>query len=225
MKILLVEDDRETADYISQGLTDAGHQLAVATDGQAGLQDATKPDWDVMIIDRLLPKLDGLRLVKSLRHQGNQCPVIFLTTLGGIDDRVCGLEAGADDYLIKPFALSELVARINALGRRSRQLQQETVLKVMDLEIDLINRTARRAARMVDLVPHEFRLLEYLMRHAGRVVTRSMLLENVWDLHFDPGTNIVENHISRLRSKLDDGSSAQLICTVRGCGYKLYASG
>lgn len=225
MKILLIEDDPETANYISQGLSEVGHHIVVAADGQAGLRDASADSWDLLIIDRLLPKLDGLTLVQSLRRSGNQCPVIFLTTLGGIDDRVCGLEAGADDYLVKPFAFLELAARVNALGRRPRQLQKETALKVMDLEIDLINRTVRRAARVIDLVPQEFRLLEYLMRHAGRVVTRSMLLENVWNLHFDPGTNIVENHISRLRSKLDDGSGAQLISTVRGCGYKLYAPG
>jgi two-component system OmpR family response regulator len=169
--------------------------------------------------------VDGLSLVQSLRSGGNQCPIIFLTTLGGIDDRVCGFEAGADDYLIKPFALSELAARVNALGRRSRQLQQETVLKAMDIEMDLISRTVRRASRMIDLMSQEFRLLEYMMRHAGQVVTRTMLLENVWDLHFDPGTNIVENHISRLRSKLADDSGIQLISTVRGIGYKLNVSG
>jgi two-component system OmpR family response regulator len=223
MKILLVEDDPETADYLSQGLNEAGHKIAVATDGQAGLHDAAADVWDLLIIDRLLPKLDGLSLVQSLRRTGNQCPIIFLTTLGGIDDRVSGLEAGGDDYLVKPFAFSELAARVNALGRRPRQLQLETALKVMDIEIDLINRTVRQAARTIDLMPQEFRLLEYLMRHAGQVVTRAMLLENVWDLHFDPGTNIVENHISRLRSKLDDGG--QLISTVRGSGYKLYVPG
>lgn len=225
MKILLVEDDFDTAEYIARGLMEAGHKIATAEDGTAGLREAMALAWDLMIIDRLLPKVDGLSLVQLLRRNGNQCPILFLTTLGGIDDRVCGLEAGADDYLIKPFAFSELAARINALGRRPRQLQQDTVLKAMDLELDLINRTVRRAARMVDLMSQEFRLLEYLMRHAGQVVTRTMLLENVWDLHFDPGTNIVENHISRLRAKLADDSGIQLISTVRGCGYRLNVSG
>ncbi|HEY5226274.1 MAG TPA: response regulator transcription factor [Methylovirgula sp.] len=225
MRILLVEDDPETADYVSQGLSDAGHQVALAVDGQSGLHDASAGAWDLLIVDRLLPKIDGLTLVRTLRDGGNECPIIFLTTLGGIDDRVCGLEGGGDDYLVKPFAFLELAARVNALGRRPRQLQKETELKVGDLEIDLINRAVRQAGRSLDLMPQEFRLLEYLTRHAGQVVTRAMLLENVWDLHFDPGTNIVENHISRLRSKLDKGNSAQLISTVRGCGYKFHVSG
>jgi two-component system OmpR family response regulator len=225
MNILLIEDDADTADFVARGLREAGHKILAVEDGQSGLREASGLEWDLLIIDRLLPKVDGLSVVQSLRRKGNQCPIIFLTTLGGIDDRVCGLEAGADDYLIKPFAFSELVARVNALGRRSRQMQQETVLKAMDIEIDLINRTVRRASRMIDLMSQEFRLLEYLMRHAGQVVTRAMLLENVWDLHFDPGTNIVENHISRLRSKLADDTGVQLISTVRGIGYKLNVSG
>jgi two-component system OmpR family response regulator len=225
MNILLIEDDLDTADYIARGLSEAGHTIFTVEDGKAGLREAGVVDWDLLIVDRLLPHVDGLSLVQSLRSGGNQCPIIFLTTLGGIDDRVCGFEAGADDYLIKPFALSELAARVNALGRRSRQLQQETVLKAMDIEMDLIGRTVRRASRMIDLMSQEFRLLEYMMRHAGQVVTRTMLLENVWDLHFDPGTNIVENHISRLRSKLADDSGIQLISTVRGIGYKLNVSG
>jgi two-component system OmpR family response regulator len=223
MKILLIEDDPETADYISQGLHDVGHHVVVVSDGQAGLHMAATEPWDLLIIDRLLPKLDGLTLVQMLRKDSKQYAIIFLTALDGIDDRVCGLEAGGDDYLLKPFAFPELVARINALGRRPRQLQPETSLKVMDLEINLITRTVCRGDKAIDLLPQEFKLLEYLMRHAGRVVTRSMLLENVWDLHFDPGTNIVESHISRLRSKLDNGRRAQLISTVRGSGYKLYA--
>jgi two-component system, OmpR family, response regulator len=220
MKILVIEDDAETADHISQGLMEAGHRIVIVDDGQVGLHVAGAEPWDLMIVDRMLPKLDGLTLVRSLRNDGNECPILFLTTLGGIDDRVCGLEAGGDDYLLKPFAFPELIARINALGRR-RRTQQETVLSVSDLKIDLISRTVRRADRTIDLLPQEFRLLEYLMRHAGRVVTRIMLLENVWDLNFDPGTNIVESHVSRLRSKLDDSGEARLICTVRGAGYML----
>lgn len=225
MKILLAEDDPEMAEFVAQGLADAGHHVVVVGDGNEALAGATSDAWDVLIIDRLLPKLDGLSLVQCLRGEGHQYPIIFLTTLGGIDDRVCGLNAGGDDYLVKPFALAELNARVNALGRRPRKIQQDTTLKEADIEIDLIRRIVRRAARTIDLVPQEFRLLEYLMRHAGQVVTRSMLLENVWDLHFDPGTNIVENHVSRLRSKLDDGSGTQVISTVRGCGYKFNALG
>lgn len=225
MKILLIEDDTETADYVSRGLSEAGHRVIVAPDGKSGLHDAFAESWDLFIIDRLLPKIDGLTLVQTLRGRGNECPIIFLTTLGGIDDRVCGLEAGGDDYLVKPFAFLELAARVNALGRRPRQLQKETELRVGDIEIDLINRAVRQAGRRLDLMPQEFRLLEYLTRHAGKLVTRAMLLERVWDLHFDPGTNIVENHISRLRSKLDNGRGVQLIHTVRGCGYKFHVSG
>lgn len=225
MKILLAEDDPETAQFVTQGLADAGHHVVVAADGSEALAGATSGAWDVLIIDRVLPKLDGLSLVQSLRRGGHQYPVIFLTTLGGIDDRVSGLNAGGDDYLVKPFALAELNARVNALGRRPQRIQQETILKVADLEIDLISRAVRRATRAIDLMQQEFRLLEYLMRHAGQVVTRTMLLEKVWDLHFDPGTNIVENHVSRLRSKLDDGSGTQLISTVRGCGYKFNVPG
>lgn len=223
MKILLIEDDPETAAHISRGLTEADHMIVVADDGRTGLHEARAEPWDLLIVDRMLPKLDGLTLVRTLRKDGNECPVLFLTTLGGIDDRVCGLEAGGDDYLLKPFAFAELIARINALGRRRRS-QQETLLSVMDLKIDLVRRTVSRADRAIELLPQEYRLLEYMMRHAGRVVTRTMLLENVWDLHFDPGTNIVESHISRLRAKLDDTGEPRLICTVRGAGYVLNAA-
>jgi two-component system OmpR family response regulator len=224
MKILLIEDDPETAGHISCGLTEVGHTISVAKDGYDGLHEASTALWDLLIVDRMLPKLDGLSLVRKLRNDGNECPILFLTTLGGIDDRVSGLEAGGDDYLLKPFAFAELAARINALGRRGRS-QQETMLCVGDLKIDLITRAAYRATRPIELLPQEFRLLEYLMRHAGRVVTRTMLLENVWDLHFDPGTNIVESHVSRLRSKLDDNRDARLISTVRGAGYILNVAG
>lgn len=225
MDILLAEDDPETADYIAQGLEEAGHNVVVVGDGKKARSDAVAAAWDILIIDRMLPNIDGLSLVRNLRSNGHQTPVMFLTTLGGIDDRVCGLEAGGDDYLVKPFSLAELTARVNALGRRPRHLRQETALKVSDIELDLIKRTVRRGARMINLMTQEFRLLEYLMRHAGQVVTRTMLLENVWDLHFDPGTNIVENHISRLRSKVADDSGIQLISTVRGGGYRLNVPG
>jgi two-component system OmpR family response regulator len=225
MDILLAEDDPETADYIAQGLQEAGHSVVVVGDGKKASNDAIAAAWDILIIDRMLPNIDGLTLVRNLRSDGHQTPVMFLTTLGGIDDRVCGLEAGGDDYLVKPFSLAELTARVNALGRRPRHLRQETALKVADIELDLIKRTVRRGSRMINLMAQEFRLLEYLARHAGQAVTRTMLLENVWDLHFDPGTNIVENHVSRLRSKLADDSGVQLISTVRGGGYRLNVSG
>jgi len=220
MKILLIEDDLETSIYISQGLTDAGHEVETADNGASGLERACADVWDVLIVDRMLPKLDGLTLVRRVREAGEERPILLLTTLGGIDDRVSGLEAGGDDYLLKPFAFAELVARVNALARRVRP-QKDTSLHVSGLTIDLINRTVRRCGRPIELVPQEFRLLEYLMRHAGRIVTRNMMLENVWDLNFDPGTNIVENHISRLRSKLGDNNEPRLISTVRGAGYIL----
>jgi two-component system OmpR family response regulator len=225
LKLLLVEDDPETADYVLQGLQEEGHVVAVARDGRAGLIEAAGSDWDLLIVDRMLPELDGLGMVRLLRGSGVETPVLFLTTLGGIDDRVAGLNAGGDDYLVKPFAFAELVARINALGRRPRRRMPETALKVGDLEIDLLARTVRRGDAAVELQPREFLLLEYLMRHAGQVVTRTMLLENVWDLHFDPRTNVVESHVSRLRSKIVKDGGAELIHTVRGAGYCLRAPG
>jgi two-component system OmpR family response regulator len=223
MKILLVEDDIETAKYVVQGLEEAGHLAAVAGNGRDGLFRASGEDWDLLIVDRMLPGLDGMAVVRTLRGAGNVTPVLFLTTLGGIDDRVQGLNAGADDYLVKPFAFSELAARVAALGRRPRRAPQETTLRVDDLEVDLLKRIVRRGAEEVDLQPREFRLLEYLMKHAGEVVTRTMLLENVWDFHFDPHTNVVETHISRLRGKIDKGRAIALIHTVRGAGYCLRA--
>jgi len=223
VKILLVEDDRETSDYIVQGLQEEGHTIAVAMDGREGLLDAAGEHWDLLIIDRLLPELDGVGVVQLLRGSGVETPVLFLTTLGGIDDRVAGLNAGGDDYLVKPFAFAELVARINALGRRPRRTVPETALKIADLEINLLARTVRRGGIAIELQPREFRLLEYLMQHAGQVVTRTMLLENVWDMHFDPHTNVVESHVSRLRGKIAKGGKTELIHTVRGAGYCLRA--
>jgi two-component system OmpR family response regulator len=224
VKILIVEDDSETANYVLQGLHEAGHNVSVAPDGRDGLFRAAGEDWDLLIVDRMLPRLDGLGMVRTLRAGGVSTPVLFLTTLGGIDDRVDGLNAGADDYLVKPLAFSELAARVAALGRRPRRAAAETTLRVADLEMDLLSRTVRRGAESVELQPREFRLLEYLMRHADQVVTRTMLLENVWDFHFDPHTNVVETHISRLRGKIDKGRPGPLIHTVRGAGYCLRAS-
>jgi two-component system OmpR family response regulator len=221
MKILLVEDDPETGEYVSQGLCEEGHVLSWATDGHQGLIEASVSEWDLLIVDRMVPEIDGLGVVRLLRGAGIETPVLFLTALDGIDDRVTGLNAGGDDYLAKPFAFAELVARVSALGRRPRRTVVETVLKVADLEIDLMARTVSRAGQVIDLQPREFRLLEYLVRHIGRVVTRTMLLENVWELRFDPHTNVVESHISRLRAKLAVGGQKELIHTIRGAGYCL----
>jgi two-component system OmpR family response regulator len=224
VRILLVEDDAETASYVSQGLQEAGHSVAISKDGRDGLFRAAGEEWDIVIVDRMLPGLDGIGLVRTLRGGGVEWPVLILTTLGGIDDRVAGLNAGADDYLVKPFAFSELAARVAALGRRPRRAAPETKLRVADLEMDLLTRAVRRAGQTIDMQPRELRLLEYLMRHAETVVTRTMLLEKVWDLHFDPHTNVVESHISRLRSKIDSGAGPALIHTVRGSGYCLRAN-
>lgn len=222
MKLLLIEDDPETADYVRQGLLDEGHDLHMAADGRAGLFRAVGEEWDLLIVDRMLPGLDGLTLVQTLRAGSVRTPVLFLTTMGGIDDRVTGLNAGGDDYLVKPFAFPELLARINALGRRPRHMPPLTALHVADLKLDMLARQVHRGSKQIDLQPREFQLLEYLMRHAGQVVTRTMLLENVWDFHFDPRTNIVDSHISRLRAKLDRGG-AELIHTIRGAGYMIRA--
>ena len=225
MRVLLVEDDVETANYILRGLTEGGHTAAHALDGSEGLARATEEDWDLLIVDRMLPKLDGLRVVQSLRQTGSVMAVLFLTTLGGVDDRVHGLNAVADDYLVKPFAFSELLARVAALGRRARRPAVETTLKFADLEMDLLSRSVMRGVETIDLLPREFRLLEYLMRHAEQVVTRAMLLENVWEVHFDPNTSVVETHVSRLRSAIDRPNAIALIHTVRGIGYSLRVSG
>jgi two-component system OmpR family response regulator len=221
VKLLIVEDDREGAGYLKRALGEAGHTVDHIADGREGLLLAASEPYDVMVLDRMLPSMDGLAILRTLRASGVKTPVLLLTALGGIDDRVEGLEAGGDDYLVKPFAFAELLARINALARRPPPQEAPTVLQVADLRMDLLARTVSRRATRIDLQPREFQLLEYLMRHAGRVVTRTMLLESVWDFHFDPKTNIVETHVSRLRGKIDRGYGRELIHTVRGAGYCL----
>jgi two-component system OmpR family response regulator len=223
MKVLLIEDDPKTGAYVKKGLQELGHIVELATNGRDGLFLAGAGTYDVMIVDRMLPALDGLSMVKMIRAGGVKTPVLFLTTMSGIGDRVQGLEAGGDDYLVKPFAFAELLARLNALTRRPPLNPVETVLRAADLEMDLISRRVTRAGKKIELKPREFRLLEYLMRRADQVVTRTMLLEDVWDFHFDPKTNIVETHISRLRAKIDRGFERELIETVRGSGYLLRA--
>jgi len=224
VKILLIEDDSQTADYIAKGLREHGHVVDKTDNGRDGLYMATGEPYDVMIVDRNLPKMDGLSLVKAARASGTRTPVLFLTTMGGVDDRVAGFEAGGDDYLVKPFAFAELLARVGALARRP-PIVATTSLKVGDLEIDLLSRAVTRGGKRIDLLAQEFKILEYLMRHAGEIVTRTMLLEKVWDFHFDPKTNIVETHISRLRSKIDKGFDRPLLHTVRGAGYVIRTSG
>jgi two-component system, OmpR family, response regulator len=223
MKVLVIEDDPQTGAYLKKGLEEQGHIVDLAATGRDGLFLAAGEAFDVIIVDRRLPGLDGLSIVKTIRGGGVRTPVLFLTTMSGVGDRVEGLEAGADDYLVKPFAFSELIARVNALIRRPPMVATETVLRVADLEMDLIARKVRRAGREIDLQPREFRLLEYLLRNAGKTVTRTMLLESVWEFHFDPKTNIIETHISRLRAKVDKGFDVALIETVRGAGYCLRA--
>jgi len=224
MKILVIEDDREAADYLQKAFAEAGHTAHVAGDGETGFALADAGDYDVMVIDRMMPRRDGLSVIAGLRSRGNTTPVLILSALGEVDDRVTGLRAGGDDYLTKPYAFSELLARVEVLNRRASAKEAETVYRVGDLELDRLSHSVRRAAREITLQPREFRLLEYLMRHAGQVVTRTMLLENVWDYHFDPQTNVIDVHISRLRSKIDKGFGEPLLHTVRGAGYTIRAS-
>jgi len=224
-KILLIEDEPDTAAYIARGLRELGHTVDVAPDGAEGLFLATEErSYQLLIVDRMLPRLDGLALVKTMRQTGLNTPVLFLTNLGGIDDRVDGLEAGGDDYIVKPFAFAELAARVQALARRPPLQPETTRLQVGDLTLDRVKRRVWRADHMIDLQPREFRLLDYLMRHADEVVTRTMLLEHVWDFHFEPKTSVVETHISRLRTKIDRDFDTPLIHTVRGAGYSLHAA-
>jgi two-component system OmpR family response regulator len=223
MKLLVIEDDREAAAYIAKGLSESGYVVDRAADGREGLFMATSGAYDALIVDRMLPQMDGLALIAALRSAEIRTPVLILSALGAVDDRVKGLRAGGDDYLTKPFAFAELLARLEALLRRGTGSAATTKLKVGDLEMDLLARTVTRGGRELDLLPREFRLLEFLMRHAGQVVTRTMLLENVWDYHFDPQTNVIDVHISRLRQKIDKGFAKPLLHTVRGAGYQLRA--
>ena len=221
MRVLLVEDDESAATYVKRAVEEAGHICDMLADGHDGLFHASREEYDVLVVDRMLPGIDGLSLVRALRALDNHTPVLFLTAMGGIDDRVEGLEAGADDYLVKPFALSELLARINALARRPHQRTADSVLRVGELELDLLHRVARRGQTQINLLNKEFRLLEVLMRNQGRIVTRAMLLERVWDFQFDPQTSVVETHISRLRAKLDRPFATPMLITVKNAGYSL----
>lgn len=224
MKLLVIEDDNESAEYIIRGLSEHGHVADHAADGHDGLVRAGSGGYDVLIIDRMLPGLDGVALLKVLREGGNKTPALFLTAMGGIHDKVKGFEAGGDDYLVKPFAFAELYARVCSLARRPPLAANETTLRGGDIELDLLKRQVTRAGQEITLQPTELRLLEYLMRHAGRVVTRTMLLEGVWNFRFDPQTSVVETHISRLRSKIDKGFASERIKTVRGAGYMFDAT-
>ena len=221
MRVLLIEDDREAAQYLTKGLPERGRVVAHAPVGPRGRVFATSGPYDVLIVDRMLPGLDGLSVIEALRKNGNAVPALVLSAKGSVEDRVAGLRAGGDDYLVKPFAFAELMARLDALVRRSAPKAVETTLRLADLEMDLLARTVTRGGREIELKPREFRILEYLLRHAGQVVTRTMLLENVWDYSFDPQTNVVDVHMSRLRQKVDAGAAKPLLQTVRGAGYRL----
>ncbi len=222
MRILVVEDDRDVSGFVVKGLMEAGHVVEHADNGRDGLFMAASENFDAIGLDRMLPGgVDGLRLLETLRSQGNSTPVLFLSAMAQVDDRVKGLKAGGDDYMTKPFAFAELLARVEALTRRGKSEGPQTKLVVADLEMDLLSRSVRRAGQKIDLQPREFRLLEFLMRHAGQVVTRTMLLEGVWDYHFDPQTNVIDVHVSRLRQKVDKPFPTPLIHTVRNAGYML----
>jgi two-component system OmpR family response regulator len=223
MRALIIEDDAEAAEYLAKGLRESGHAAEVVGDGRDGLLQAATGRFDVLIVDRMLPGLDGLSLVHHLRATGDSTPVLFLSALGEVDDRVKGLRAGGDDYLVKPYAFSELLARVENLARRQTTAPVKTRLAFADLELDLLSRKVTRSGRAIELQPREFQLLEVLLRHPGQVMTRTMLLETVWDYHFDPQTNVIDVHISRLRQKVDRGFEVPLIHTVRGAGYCLRA--
>lgn len=219
MKILIVEDDREASAYLAKAFTESGHVADQAGNGLDGYALANDGSYDVIIADRMMPKLDGLAMIERLRAEGVETPVLILSALGAVDDRVKGLRAGGDDYLPKPYAFAELLARVEVLGRRRNGRGEDPVYRVGDLELDRLAHVVRRGGKTIDVQPREFRLLEYLMKHAGQVVTRTMLLENVWEYHFDPGTNVIDVHMSRLRGKLDKGFDRPLIHTIRGAGY------
>jgi two-component system OmpR family response regulator len=223
VRILVIEDDQDVASFIRNGLAQAGCNVDHAANGKDGLFLATTESYDALVVDRMLPGIDGLTVIRTLRASANSTPVLILSALGEVDDRVKGLKAGGDDYLVKPFAFSELLARLEALARRAKSGSDapSTVLKAADLEMDLLRREVRRGGKPIELQPREFQLLEFLLRHAGQVVTRTMLLEGVWDYHFDPQTNVIDVHISRLRSKIDRGFDRPLLHTVRGAGYRL----
>jgi two-component system, OmpR family, response regulator len=223
MRILVIEDDRDAASWLVKGLTESGHVADHAVDGEEGLALAREGVHDVLIVDRMLPKRDGLSIVRTIRNEGIATPVLILSALSDVDERVKGLRAGGDDYLAKPYAFSELLARVEGLGRRTAQETQQTKLRAGDLEMDLLTRTVSRAGQSILLQPREFKLLEYLMRNAGHIVTRTMLLENVWDYHFDPQTNVIDVHVSRLRGKIDKGFEEPMLQTVRGAGYMIRA--
>ncbi len=221
MRILLIEDDQSAAKYLEKGLAESGHIVDYAADGEDGLHLALTGKYDVLVVDRMLPKRDGLSIIRMLRADKNKTPVLVLSALGEVDDRVDGLRAGGDDYLVKPYAFVELLARLDALVRRGRERDDSGHLRVADLELDLVKHKVVRAGRVIHLQPKELRLLEYLMRHAGQVITRTMLLEQVWDFQFDPRTSVIDTQISRLRAKIDKGFSRSLLHTIRGVGYKL----
>ena len=221
MRILVIEDDREAASWLVKGLAEAGHIADHAADGEEGLGLALEAVHEVLIVDRMLPKVDGLTIIRKLREANIQTPVLILSALADVDERVKGLRAGGDDYLGKPYAFAELIARVENLGSRAKDSPQSTRLKAADLEIDLLTRTVTRAGKPILLQPREFKLLEYLVRNAGHIVTRTMLLENVWDYHFDPQTNVIDVHISRLRAKIDKGHEEPILQTVRGAGYMI----
>jgi two-component system, OmpR family, response regulator len=223
MRILVIEDDKEAANWLIKGLSESGHVADHAADGEQGLNMASEGLYDVLIVDRMLPKLDGLGIIRKLRDDGNRTPALILSALSDVDERVKGLRAGGDDYLGKPYAFSELLARVENLGRRPTEKPFETTLRAADLEIDILSRTVTRAGKPILLQPREFKLLEYLVRNAGHIVTRTMLLENVWDYHFDPQTNVIDVHVSRLRSKIDKGFDEPILQTVRGAGYMIKA--
>lgn len=221
MKILLVEDDRRASEYLAKGLRELGHAVEQAFDGESGLAAAQAAAYDVLVLDRMLPKLDGLEIVRRLRAGGSSAPILILSALDEVDERVQGLRAGGDDYLAKPYHLEELAARLDALARRQSEAGPASKLRLADLELDARSRKVTRAGRKIELTSREFQLLEFLMRHAGQVVTRTMILEGVWDYHFDPKTNVIDVHISRLRQAIDKGFDLQLLHTVRGAGYTL----